>query len=48
MECASKIIDSPRLQEAIAANLYYEAQDQRLELIMTKLTKLANGLHRTQ
>lgn len=48
IECASKIIDSPRLQEAIAANLYYEAQDQRFELIMTKLTKLANCLHRTQ
>ncbi len=44
MDCASKIIDSPRLQEAIVANLYYEAQDQRVELIMNKLNKLAHGI----
>lgn len=48
IECASKIIGSPDLRRAIVANLYYEAQDQRFEMIMTKLTKLANGLHRTQ
>lgn len=48
IECASKIIDSPSLQGAIVANLYHEAQDQRFELIVNKLIKLANGLHRTQ
>lgn len=44
IECASKIIDSPSLQGAIVANLYHEAQDQRFELIMNKLTKLAHGI----
>jgi hypothetical protein len=43
-ECALKIIDSSGLQEAIVANLYYEARDQRFELIMTKLNKIANGI----
>jgi predicted nucleotidyltransferase len=44
MECASKIIKSKSLQEGIVGNLFYEAQDQRFELIMSKFSGIANGL----
>lgn len=42
MECASKIISNSAMQEAIIGNLYYEAQNQRFELIMSKLKKIVD------
>lgn len=44
MECASKIIESSQLQEAIIGNLFHEAQDQRFKIIMFKLNKVADGI----
>lgn len=44
MECASKIIESSQLQEAIIGNLFHEAQDQRFKMIMFKLSKVADGI----
>ncbi len=44
MECASKIIESSQLQEAIIGNLFHEAQDQRFKMIMSKLSKVADGI----
>lgn len=44
MKCASKIIQSSQLQEAIIGNLFHEAQDQRFNVIMFKLSKVADGI----
>lgn len=44
MECASKIIESSQLQEAIIGNLFHEAQDQRFKIIMARLSKVADGI----
>lgn len=43
MECASKIVASSQLQEAIIGNLFHEAQDQRFKMIMLKLKGIASG-----
>lgn len=42
--CASKIMKSSQLQEAIIGNLFHEAQDQRFGLIMSKLKNITNGI----
>ncbi len=43
-ECASKIIESRSLKEAIIGSLFYEGQDQRFDLIINKLSNIANGI----
>lgn len=43
-ESASKIIESRSLKEAIVGNLFYEKQEQRFDLIIKKLTNIANGI----
>jgi predicted nucleotidyltransferase len=44
MGCASKIIESRSLKEAIVGNLYYEGQDESFNLIIKKLTNIAHGI----
>ncbi len=44
IECSRKILDSSAIKEAIVGNLYYELQDQRLELILNKLNKIVREL----
>lgn len=44
MECASKIIESRRLKEAIIGNLFHEGQDESFNLIIKKLSGIAHGI----
>jgi hypothetical protein len=44
MECASKIIESRSLKEAIIGNLFYEGQDEQYNVIIKKLTNIAHGI----
>jgi len=44
MGCASKIIESRSLKEAIVGSLYYEGQDESFNLIIKKLTNIAYGI----
>lgn len=44
IECASKITASSQLQQAIIGNLFYEAQDQRFQLIMSRFEAIAHEL----
>lgn len=41
MECSRNILVSSAIKEAIVGNLYQESQDQRMELILDKLSKIA-------
>jgi len=43
IECATNIIESKPIQEAIIGNLYYEAQEERFLMIMDKLHQLKKG-----
>lgn len=44
MDCSKRILESSQLQEAIVGNLFHEAQDERFQLIQSKLKTIANGL----
>jgi len=44
MECTSKIIENRNLKEAIIGNLFYDGQDERYNMIIKKLSNIANGV----
>ncbi|MGF1636253.1 MAG: nucleotidyl transferase AbiEii/AbiGii toxin family protein [Cyclobacteriaceae bacterium] len=44
-ECASKILTNNVLKQGIVSNLYFDGQEQRYEMILKKLSNIANGLH---
>jgi predicted nucleotidyltransferase len=44
MDCSKRILESSQLQEAIVGNLFHEAQDERFQLIQSKLKTIAKGL----
>ena len=41
-ECATKIIESNPYKEAIVANLYHEAQQERFDLILNRMKEICN------
>jgi predicted nucleotidyltransferase len=43
-DCAAKIIESNQLKEAIVGNLFYEAQEERFQLVLSRLKTIANEL----
>lgn len=43
-EYATKIINNRSLQEGVLGSLFYEAQEQSFEFIMSKLSRIANSI----
>ena len=44
IECASKIHESKSLKEGIIGNLFYEEQEERYNLIINRLSRIAHGI----
>lgn len=42
--CATKIMASREFKEAIVANLYYEAQQERFDLILNRMKQISHGI----